>query len=163
MSCDVPVGGEGHESAGQSQALELQPLAVLDSELVTCFKQKLRFEDTGGLSGEKVPSAEVVSQWVLDRISEVSCCLVEALWRQETPSLGVSWSLLKIVSWNVRGLNDKRVAMKAVLRSAKPDIVCLQETKMEVVGVELIREVLEGRFVEWTFLPSLGTVGGVLL
>lgn len=41
---------------------------------------------------------------------------------------------LKIISWNVRGLNDieKRVKIRRMLREWKANIVCLQETKMEV-------------------------------
>lgn len=72
---------------------------------------------------------------------------------------------LKFVSWNVCGLNDrdKRVAVKAVLRSAKVDVVCLQETKMEVFGAEVVQEILGGRFMEWLHLPAMGTTGGVLL
>ena len=39
---------------------------------------------------------------------------------------------LKIMSWNVRGVNnqDKRKVLKAFIRSKKVDIVCLQETKV---------------------------------
>ena len=39
---------------------------------------------------------------------------------------------LKMVSWNVRGLNDsqKRLVVRNLLREWKCDIVCLQETKL---------------------------------
>ena len=39
---------------------------------------------------------------------------------------------LKIVSWNVRGLNeqDKRLQVRNLIRKWKADIVCLQETKL---------------------------------
>ena len=39
---------------------------------------------------------------------------------------------LKIVSWNVRGVNDssKRKIIKALLRSQRLDLFSLQETKM---------------------------------
>lgn len=71
----------------------------------------------------------------------------------------------KILTWNVRGLNDrdKRLAVKAVLRRARVDVVCLQETKMEVFGVEVVQEILGGKFMEWLHLPAMGTAGGVLL
>jgi len=41
----------------------------------------------------------------------------------------------KIISWNVRGLNDhkKRVIIRGCLNRWKPTIICLQETKMEVI------------------------------
>ncbi|GMP34338.1 hypothetical protein CsSME_00007247 [Camellia sinensis var. sinensis] len=41
--------------------------------------------------------------------------------------------------------------MRAVLHSAKVDVVCLQETMME-----------GERFVGWMYLPALGTTSGVL-
>ncbi|KAI7992971.1 hypothetical protein LOK49_LG12G01235 [Camellia lanceoleosa] len=78
MPRDAPwdnQGGKGPNSDGQLQVLELPPLAVRDSELVARLKQKQRFEDPSGLSRKEIPSAEAVSQWVLDRISEVSRCL----------------------------------------------------------------------------------------
>ena len=39
---------------------------------------------------------------------------------------------LKILSWNVRGLNDcrKRSIVKNLLREWKCDVICLQETKL---------------------------------
>lgn len=41
----------------------------------------------------------------------------------------------KIVSWNVRGLNDrkKRDVVKGCMKRWNPDVVCLQETTMEVI------------------------------
>ena len=40
---------------------------------------------------------------------------------------------LKILSWNIRGANDriKRKVIKALIRSQKVDLVCLQETKIQ--------------------------------
>ena len=39
---------------------------------------------------------------------------------------------LKILSWNVKGLNDcrKRLIVKNLLREWKCDVICLQETKL---------------------------------
>ena len=39
---------------------------------------------------------------------------------------------IKILSWNVRGVNDpvKRRVIKSFLRSNRVDLVCLQETKV---------------------------------
>ena len=51
--------------------------------------------------------------------------------------LSFSWGIiifmiLKILSWNVRGLNDrrKRSRVKNLLRGWKCDVICLQETKL---------------------------------
>ena len=40
---------------------------------------------------------------------------------------------LKILSWNVRGANDrnKMKVIKALIRSQRVDLVCLQETKIQ--------------------------------
>jgi exonuclease III len=42
---------------------------------------------------------------------------------------------LKILSWNVRGINelDKRLCIKGLMRDWKVDLVCLLETKIEVI------------------------------
>lgn len=47
----------------------------------------------------------------------------------------------KILSWNVRGLNDcnKRLRIKSLLRMWKVDVVCFQETKMEVIDRRIVR------------------------
>ena len=41
--------------------------------------------------------------------------------------------IVKIISWNVRGANnkEKRKIIKAFLRSQRTDVVCLQETKIK--------------------------------
>jgi exonuclease III len=44
---------------------------------------------------------------------------------------------LKIISLNVRGINDagKRSSISNLLKSWKPNVVCLQETKMNSIYV----------------------------
>lgn len=39
---------------------------------------------------------------------------------------------LKILSWNVQGLNnrEKRISISQGFLNAKPDLICLQETKL---------------------------------
>jgi exonuclease III len=46
----------------------------------------------------------------------------------------------KIISWNVRGMNEleKRTKIRGLLREWKADIVGLQETKMEVISREVV-------------------------
>ena len=48
---------------------------------------------------------------------------------------------IKILSWNVRGLNDrnKRKLIKALISSHKVDLVCLQETKMSEMSLGVVR------------------------
>ena len=40
---------------------------------------------------------------------------------------------IKILSWNVRGANDRneRKIMKALIKSQRVDLVCLQEAKIQ--------------------------------
>lgn len=51
---------------------------------------------------------------------------------------------LKVLVWNVRGVNSpaRRSAIHQVMLAAILAVVCLQETKLEVVMVEIIRHCL---------------------
>ena len=72
---------------------------------------------------------------------------------------------LRIVSWNVRGLNeqDKRLWVRNLIRKWKADIVCLQETKLELINKGVICSLWGGQHVDWLYLCSMGASGGVLL
>ncbi|GMQ05984.1 hypothetical protein CsSME_00050757 [Camellia sinensis var. sinensis] len=72
---------------------------------------------------------------------------------------------LKLLIWNVRGLNDKgkRAVVRSLLKSARADVMCLQETKMECVGVDVVRDIWGGWHVDWAFQPAIGAAGGVLM
>ena len=59
--------------------------------------------------------------------------------------LRFSWEILvfmnlKILSWNVRGLNDcrKRSIVKNLLREWKCDVICLQETKLTGLDRQMV-------------------------
>ena len=72
---------------------------------------------------------------------------------------------LKILSWNVRGLNEKekRLKVRNFLRSWRADIVCLQETKLEWVTRGLVRSIWSCPYIDWLYLGSEGASGGILL
>jgi exonuclease III len=72
---------------------------------------------------------------------------------------------LRIISWNVRGLNDreKRRRIHNSLRMWKGDVVCLQETKMESISTRVVRSIWGSPFVGWEFQASKGASGGMLL
>ena len=72
---------------------------------------------------------------------------------------------LRILSWNVRGANDKekRRVIKDVIKSQKVDLVCIQETKIQEMSNGLVKSLGVGRCLEWGFLNSRGTAGGVLV
>ena len=72
---------------------------------------------------------------------------------------------LKIISWNVRGLNewDKRLRVRNLIRNWRLDIVCLQETKMELITRVVILSLWGGQHVDWSYLGYCGASREVLL
>lgn len=72
---------------------------------------------------------------------------------------------IKIVTWNVRGLNErpKRLAIRQTMFLEKPDIICIQETKLSDVDNSQQKEICGRRLNEYTFLAARGTKGGMLL
>jgi exonuclease III len=73
--------------------------------------------------------------------------------------------LLKIISWNVRGLNDagKRISISNFKKNWKLDVVCLQETKMDNFESGFIQSMWVGPFTGWVTLPTASTSSGILL
>jgi len=71
----------------------------------------------------------------------------------------------KIFSWNVRGLNegDKLLRVKNLLRQWKTNIICLQETKLEIIPNNIVRSHWGCPFVDWCYLASCGASGGMLI
>ena len=72
---------------------------------------------------------------------------------------------LRIVSWNVRGLNeqDKQLQVRNLIQKWEENIVCLQETKMDLINRGVISSLWGGQHVDWLYLGSVGASGGVLL
>ena len=72
---------------------------------------------------------------------------------------------LKIAVWNVRGLNSRsrRIAIRSLLDTTAASIVCLQETKMELLCSSVVLDTLGSEFDDYTYLSALGTRGGILL
>ena len=72
---------------------------------------------------------------------------------------------LRIISWNVRGANDssKRRVIKAVIRSQRVDLFCIQETKFQTLSEGLVRSLGSGRWSNWVALDALGSAGGILV
>uniref|UniRef100_A0A8I7B3Q6 DNA-(apurinic or apyrimidinic site) endonuclease n=1 Tax=Hordeum vulgare subsp. vulgare TaxID=112509 RepID=A0A8I7B3Q6_HORVV len=71
---------------------------------------------------------------------------------------------IKIASWNVRGLGreNKCTDVKQCLQSATTSILCLQETKLELISVFKASSFLPPGFRSFHFLPSNGASGGLL-
>ena len=72
---------------------------------------------------------------------------------------------LKIVSWNVRGANDRdrRKVLKAFLRSQKADLICLQETKIQSMCSGVVCSLGVGRFLDWGSVDAEGASGSILV
>jgi exonuclease III len=72
---------------------------------------------------------------------------------------------LRILSWNVRGLNDreKRLRIRSLLKDWNADVICLQETKMELITGQVVRSLWRCPYIDWLFLGSSGASGGILL
>ena len=72
---------------------------------------------------------------------------------------------VKIISWNVRGLNehDKRLRVRNLIRKWGSDMICLQETKMGLINRAVICSLWGGHHVDWSYLGSCGAFGGVLV
>jgi exonuclease III len=70
----------------------------------------------------------------------------------------------EIVSWNVRGLNEKekRLKIRGLLRDWKANIICLQETKLDCIYKEVIRSLCGYQHVD-SYLGSREASGGILL
>jgi len=71
----------------------------------------------------------------------------------------------KILSWNVRGLNelDKRLRIKGLIRDWKVDVVCLMETKMEVINRAVVHSLWGCQHVDWCYMGASGASGGILI
>ncbi|KAG6637403.1 hypothetical protein CIPAW_11G176300 [Carya illinoinensis] len=71
----------------------------------------------------------------------------------------------KIISWNVRGLNDRNKCLhiKSLLRLWKGDVVCFQETKLWCINRSIICSLWGCSYVGWAYLASEGASSGVLL
>ena len=72
---------------------------------------------------------------------------------------------LKLMSWNVRGANDvnKRRIIKSVVRKQKVDLMCIQETKIQLMTDGVVKSLGVGRFLEWRTIEATGAAGGVLV
>ena len=57
----------------------------------------------------------------------------------------------RVLSWNVREANDRKKCnvIKSLFRLQMTDLICLQETKVQHMSMQLIRSLGMGRFLEW--------------
>jgi exonuclease III len=72
---------------------------------------------------------------------------------------------LKIIAWNIQGLNNinKRIRTRNLIRMWKADVICLQETKLEVIDSRMVRSIWGSLYVDWASLGSNEASGGILV
>lgn len=80
----------------------------------------------------------------------------------------MTYPIVDIISWNVRGLNrpTRRTTMRETLQMARPHIACLQETKMRDIDARLAASLGGGLLRSFHYKPAtgpLGTRGGILI
>lgn len=72
----------------------------------------------------------------------------------------------RLLSWNVRGLNSqiRRDVVRDMVRTTKPTVVCLQQTKLQLISDDIVMQTLGTQFREhYFFLPADGVKGGILV
>jgi hypothetical protein len=69
-----------------------------------------------------------------------------------------------ILIWNVRGLNTTSHydALRQLVSTERPSIVCIQETKLDVISPFDVIQLL-GHGFDYSYLPVVQTRGGVLV
>ena len=73
-----------------------------------------------------------------------------------------SW---KILCWNVRGLNSdtRQRTVREKVSESQCSVVCLQETKLQDVSMNIVRQCLGNTYESFFYLPAAGTRGGILV
>lgn len=69
----------------------------------------------------------------------------------------------KILSFNLRELNEGDKCLRVKLKKWKADIVCLQETKLEQLSRVVVGSLWGCQHVDWCYLGSRGASRGILL
>jgi len=71
---------------------------------------------------------------------------------------------MRLLSWNVRGLGgaEKRKEVKELVRAKQPFVLCLQETKRQLIDDVLCASIWGSSSFTYSFCPSVGASGGLL-
>lgn len=72
---------------------------------------------------------------------------------------------LKILSWNVRGLNkkDKRTMVNSLIHKWKADVYCFQETKLEGEVAEIVKQIWPNWLVRFGCFEVSGMREGIII
>lgn len=71
---------------------------------------------------------------------------------------------ISILSWNTRGLNDrrKRCLVRSAVSKLFSAVICLQESKVDSVSCSFLRSCCGSNFDKCHFLPAMGASGGLI-
>jgi exonuclease III len=71
---------------------------------------------------------------------------------------------MKLFSWNVRGLGgaEKRKEVRNLVAEKRPQILCLQETKMVLCDEIMCATLWSDSSFSFSYRPSVGASGGIL-
>ncbi|XP_077249344.1 uncharacterized protein LOC143888833 [Tasmannia lanceolata] len=72
---------------------------------------------------------------------------------------------MKILSWNVNGLGSlaKRAQVKGLVKKSKPDLICIQETKLKVIDRSMVKSLGVGSHWGFSFVEAIGASGGIFI
>lgn len=71
---------------------------------------------------------------------------------------------MKIMSYNVRGFGGKLKSklVKNTVKKEEVDILCVQESKLLSIDIQICSEVWGDREVDWRFVPAQNSSGGII-
>lgn len=72
--------------------------------------------------------------------------------------------LIKILSWNIRGLgsNLKKRFVNELIKSRKPDIMFVQETKIEIMHTDWVERMWDNNNMDFMFVEAESASGGLV-
>lgn len=107
------------------------------------------------------------------RLEHLELAFVKTCWISQNPA----WNDVKanqiLISWRdigkylieISGLGDKVkwLALSNKIEETQCDIICLQETKKEIIDVSLIKKFCPKRINKFAYVPSVRASGGILI
>jgi len=79
--------------------------------------------------------------------------------------VGGVWKVsMKIITYNARGLGggDKRVEVRRLVHEKRPMVLCIQETKLEMINDQLVKALWEEGMHNFSYQSSVGASGGMV-
>jgi exonuclease III len=70
-----------------------------------------------------------------------------------------------VLNWNIRELNneDKQNTVRAKIQESSCSVLCIQETKKEIIDWSLMKKIAPKTFSNFAFVPSVRASEGILM